>query len=99
MSLELAVSIIKMIAFLFDAYFYLIFAYILMSWFPGARESSIGQWIGRLVEPYLELFRRVIPPLGMFDLSPIVAIFVLKLLENGVVQILARFVLPLVVRG
>lgn len=52
--------------------------YIFMSWFPGARESSFGRILGRICEPYLDMFRRIIPPLGMIDISPIVAIFVLK---------------------
>ncbi len=58
-----------------------------MSWFPNARESSIGQFIGRIVEPYLEPFRRFIPPLGMIDLSPIVAIIVLRMAGVGVLAL------------
>jgi YggT family protein len=65
-------------------YSFFIIGYILMSWFPNARESSIGQFIGRIVEPYLEPFRKFIPPLGMIDLSPIVAIIVLRLAGGGV---------------
>ncbi len=55
-----------------------------MSWFPNARESSIGQLLGRLAEPYLEPFRRIIPPLGMIDISPIVAIIALNFAQYGV---------------
>ncbi len=65
-------------------YSFFIIGYILMSWFPNARESSIGQFIGRIVEPYLEPFRKFIPPLGMIDISPIVAIIVLRLAGGGV---------------
>lgn len=49
-----------------------------MSWFPGARESQFGAILGKICEPYLDMFRRIIPPLGMIDISPIVAIFVLR---------------------
>ncbi|KYG35161.1 YggT family protein [Alkalihalobacillus trypoxylicola] len=65
-------------------YSFFIIAYILMSWFPNARESSFGQFIGRIVEPYLEPFRKFIPPFAMIDFSPIVAIIVLRLAMNGV---------------
>ncbi|WP_100404549.1 YggT family protein [Bacillus solitudinis] len=65
-------------------YSFLIIGYILLSWFPNARESSIGQFLGRIVEPYLEPFRRFIPPLGMIDLSPIIAIIVIRLASGGV---------------
>ncbi|WP_078380968.1 YggT family protein [Sutcliffiella halmapala] len=61
--------------------------YIFMSWFPGARESSIGRVLGRICEPYLEMFRRIIPPLGMIDISPIVAILVLRFAMQGLGQL------------
>lgn len=66
-----------------EYYGYAIIIYILMSWFPGARESSIGRFMGAIVEPYLEPFRRMIPPLGMIDISPIVAIFLLSFAQIG----------------
>lgn len=69
---------------LIQIYYYLIIGYILLSWFPNARESSIGQVIARLVEPYLSPFRKIIPPLGMIDLSPIVALMALHFARFGV---------------
>lgn len=65
-------------------YSYIIIIYILMSWFPNARESSFGQLLGSIVEPYLEPFRKIIPPLGMIDISPIVAIIALHFARFGV---------------
>lgn len=61
--------------------------YILMSWFPSARESAIGQFFAKICEPYLDIFRKFIPPLGMIDISPIVAILVLNLAKSGVSQL------------
>jgi len=61
--------------------------YILMSWFPNARETSIGQILARICEPYLEQFRKFIPPLGMIDISPIVAFIVLRLADKGLIQL------------
>ena len=48
--------------------------------------------IARLVEPYLSIFRSIIPPIGMIDISPIVAIIALRFVEQGVYFIL-RWVL------
>jgi YggT family protein len=62
----------------FEIYTYALIIYIFMSWFPGARESSLGLFLGRISEPYLEQFRRFIPPLGMIDISPLIAIIVLQ---------------------
>lgn len=63
-------------------YSFALIIYIFMSWVPGARESSIGEVLTRICEPYLEQFRRFIPPLGMIDFSPIVAIIVLRLAKD-----------------
>lgn len=68
-------------------YSYALIVYIFMSWFPGARESAFGSFLGKISEPYLEKFRKVIPPLGMLDLSPIVAIFVLYLARIGLQEL------------
>ncbi|PKR78550.1 hypothetical protein CEY16_01985 [Halalkalibacillus sediminis] len=64
-------------------YTFALIGYILMSWFPGSRDTSIGQFLTKISEPYLEPFRKIIPPLGMIDLSPIVAIFTLQLALGG----------------
>ncbi|WP_066318264.1 YggT family protein [Bacillus sp. FJAT-29814] len=68
---------------LIQIYSWALIIYILMSWFPNARESSIGQFLSRICEPYLEPFRRIIPPLGMIDISPIVAFLVLNFAQSG----------------
>ncbi len=76
--------IYQILAYGMMLYSYAIIIYILMSWFPGARESSIGQMLGSIVEPYLEPFRKIIPPIGgMIDISPIVAIIVLQMAMRG----------------
>ncbi len=61
--------------------------YILLSWFPNARESSFGQILAKICEPYLEPFRKIIPPLGMIDISPLVAIIALNLARSGLQQL------------
>lgn len=68
-------------------YSFVLIIYILMSWFPGARDSQFGYFLGRITEPYLEQFRRFIPPLGMIDISPIVAILVLRFAQGGLYQL------------
>ena len=65
--------------------------YIFMSWFPNARETGIGQFLTRICEPYLEPFRRIIPPLGMIDISPIVAFLVLRFASYGISELFRWF--------
>ncbi|OZI13302.1 hypothetical protein CEW92_02225 [Bacillaceae bacterium SAS-127] len=68
-------------------YSWALIIYILMSWFPNARETSIGRFLTKICEPYLEPFRKIVPPLGMIDLSPLVAFLVLNLATKGVHQL------------
>ncbi|PZT53981.1 YggT family protein [Paenibacillus silvae] len=71
----------------------MVIVYILMSWLPNARESFIGELLGKFVEPYLSPFRRFIPPLfGVLDISPIVALLVLRLALVGLISVLRYFV-------
>jgi YggT family protein len=77
---------------LIEVYSWTLFIYILLSWFPNARDSSFGRILGRICEPFLEPFRRIIPPIGMMDISPIVAYFVLRGATAGIDQI-SRWVL------
>lgn len=71
-------------------YEYAIVIYILMSWLPGARESGLGRFLGRIVEPYLRVFR-FIPPIGMLDFSPIVAILALNFARSGLLHLVSIF--------
>ncbi|WP_270172541.1 YggT family protein [Paenibacillus sp. SYP-B4298] len=72
----------------------MIIGYVLLSWLPNVRESFIGQFLGKLVEPYLSIFRRFIPPIGgMLDISPIVAIFALRFVAMGLIAVI-RFIAP-----
>jgi YggT family protein len=72
---------------LIEIYSWALIIYILLSWFPNARESSIGQFLARICEPYLEPFRKIIPPIGMMDISPIVAFLVLNFASNGLSKV------------
>ena len=81
---------------LFTVYFILIIARIILSWvqqfrplpYNKALRAAIG-FIEESVDPYLNLFRRFIPPLRVggagLDLSPILAIFVLLIVQSLVV--------------
>ncbi len=71
-------SIFSLLNTLFVLYNYALIIYILMSWIPGSRETTFGYFLARICEPYLEPFRKFIPPLGMIDISPIIAIVILN---------------------
>lgn len=77
---------------LFFTYTIMLFLRIIGSWFPNFSDSRFMQFISFYTDPYLNFFRRFIPPLGMFDLSPIVAFFALQILEGGCKVFLLQFI-------
>lgn len=84
-------TVLRLLVYAIEIYSWALIIYILLSWFPGAKESTFGDVLARICEPYLEPFRRFIPPFGMIDISPLVAIFTLKLATNGLVSIFRYF--------
>jgi YggT family protein len=83
--------VIGIIARVVSLYQWALIIYIFMSWFPNARETTIGQFLARICEPFLEPFRRIVPSIGMIDISPIVAFLVLRFAVSGLYQLAAWF--------
>ena len=74
----------------FSIYMWMLIIRIVISWFPEYQDHPIIRFIRYYTDPYLNFFRRFIPPLGMLDLSPIAAFFALQFLEMLVKGILFR---------
>ncbi|MGM9986594.1 MAG: YggT family protein [Bacillaceae bacterium] len=85
------VTVLFYLAKALQIYSYALIIYIFMSWFPQARETKFGYWLGRICEPYLEPFRRIVPPFGMFDFSPIVAFLALNFAQMGISTLILKF--------
>jgi len=65
-------------------------AYILTSWFPQIKNNFIVEFLEAIFETYLKIFRKIIPPFGMLDISPIAALVVLSVIENLIVMLLFK---------
>jgi YggT family protein len=90
-------SIGSTIDVLYRVYNIMIIAYILTSWLPNVRDSKIGEFLGKLVEPYLTPFRKIIPPIGgVIDLSPIVALLALNFVVLGLKEVIFFILRPFV---
>ncbi|MGX7109312.1 YggT family protein [Facklamia miroungae] len=81
-------GIISVVTTLFRVYQWVLILYALLSWLPGARESSIGHLITRLASPFLDIFDRFIPPIGPISINVIIALFTLSLIERGVISLI-----------
>ncbi len=76
---------------LLDAYLIVMFARIILSWFPiepGSGLASVYGFLYSITEPVLGPIRRVIPPMGMggmgLDLSPLVVFFGISILRSAI---------------
>lgn len=70
-----------LIVSLANAYSMVLFVYVMMSWLPTERGilADIYRILGKICDPYLNLFKKLIPPLGgMVDITPIIALLVLQ---------------------
>lgn len=65
----------------FTIYTLLLLTRVIGSWFPRFARSKGMRFVAFYTDPYLNLFRRIIPPVGMMDLSPMVAFFALQMLQ------------------
>ena len=54
----------------------------LLSWFPIDPNGPVVQAIVAITEPILEPLRRVIPPIGMIDITPMIAMLALLFVGN-----------------
>jgi YggT family protein len=79
-------TLITIVHYLFVGYTLMLIARILGSWVPEFSRHPIMRFVQMYTDPYLNIFRRFIPPLGMIDLSPIVAFFALRLIEAYLVM-------------
>ena len=86
-------SIQSFISVFTGVYVLIIFAYILTSWVRlpySPTVNRIQRFLYDVCEPYLRIFRRILPPFGPLDLSPIVAIFSLWIASSIIVNLLGR---------
>ena len=79
----MALYLTQVVHFLFVGYTTLLFLRILSSWVPMWQGHHLVRFVAFCTDPYLSVFRRLLPPLGgAFDLSPILAFFVLRIGES-----------------
>lgn len=76
--------VLTIIDYIFWVYMLMLFTRILSSWIPEFQGYTIFRFVAFYTDPYLDFFRRFIPPLGMIDVSPIAAFFSLYVIEYTV---------------
>ncbi len=72
---------------LISVYYIVLLARVILSWFPlqpGTPMASIASIVYQLTEPIMGPVRRIIPSIGMIDISPIVVFFGLRILQSAI---------------
>ncbi len=90
---DAASSLQRFVDVFVGVYILLVFAYVLLSWIRLPYSSvveRVRRFLYDICDPYLRLFRRFVPALGPLDLSPIVAIFALIILQRLVNALIER---------
>jgi YggT family protein len=75
-------DIVSLVDFFFTVLTFAIIGRALLSWFDPSFRTAVGQIIYSITEPIVGPIRRVVPSLGMFDISPIIAIFLIQILSR-----------------
>ena len=78
----------EFVGYLLTVYIIILFCRVVLSWFPlqpGTILAQVNRVLFDITEPVLRPFRRIIPPVGMFDISFIVVIILLYFLRDIVV--------------
>jgi YggT family protein len=83
------------LVYLIDLFFTLlslaILARVLLSWVRVSPYHPAVDFLYRITEPILGPLRRAIPPIGMVDISPVIAIILLQIIQQVLVAIIRGF--------
>ena len=76
----MGVFVANLLQIAFLAVWALVLGRVFLSWFDPAGRTRVGAFVVAATEPILAPIRRVLPPTGMLDLSPLVVLIVLSVL-------------------
>lgn len=80
--------LLQSIAQFLNIYMILLIIRVLLSWFPNVSWGNpVFSTLSQLTDPYLNLFRSIIPPLGGMDFSPLLAFFLLQFLTRAMQEL------------
>lgn len=88
---DTASTVQQFVSVFFDVYILLILGYVLTSWIrlPYALHR-LQRFLDDVCEPYIRVFRRLLPTVGPLDLSPIVAVITLIFVQRALVGLIGR---------
>lgn len=88
------VAFFDVLGLILEIYFWGIVIIALASWLQAQHHPHV-RLIGEIVEPYLNPFRRIIPPIGIIDISSMVAIITLLMIQARLLPLLKSMLLQI----
>ena len=86
---DITISILQVIATTLTLYYFLLIIRILLTWFPGIDWSNgILSALSSITDPYLNIFRGIIPPIGGFDISSLLALIIYQVIQGFIPQLI-----------
>ncbi len=79
-------TIVALLSTLLNLLWFAIFARAIVSWFPIDQNGPIVKALDALTEPVLGPLRRVVPRVGLFDITPMVAILIIIVIQQVLVS-------------
>ena len=87
-----AYKIFSVLASTAQLFSYLLLIRVLLTWFPGVDwNNGVLSALSSLTDPYLNIFRGVIPPIGGFDISSILAFLLLNVIVDALGGVAGNF--------
>ncbi len=84
-------TLLRAMQWLFQLFYVLLLIRIVMSWVPGVNlYHPVVQFVYRVTSPILDPIRRVVPPVAGLDLSPLVALLLLSLIQRMVLGLVLQ---------
>ena len=85
----ITMSILQVIGTTLSLYYALLIIRILLTWFPGIDWSNgILSALTSITDPYLNIFRGIIPPIGGFDISSLLALILFQVIQGFIPQLI-----------
>ena len=92
---NLVAALAQLLSACFTIYTWILVIRVLITWVSPDPFNPIVQFLIKATDPVLEPLRKVIPPIGPLDISPVVAMLVLQALQHFVVRTLGDIALRL----
>ena len=80
--------LIVFVSVLFDIVSFAIIARVLLSWFPNSGGGQIKAVLHDVTDPILNVFKKLVPRIGMIDITPIVAIIALDIGKTVILSLI-----------